>query len=80
MILYLQIAWDAAQKLIKLRIERDKGRSDAAQDLSELSEGDKDRGDYSVQTNSLTDMSRINSDTQIWSDDKSRKLYIVLIR
>ncbi|PIN11626.1 Glycosyltransferase [Handroanthus impetiginosus] len=69
-----QIAWDAAQKLAKRRFERENGRNDAAQDLSELSEGEKEKGN-----SNRTDFSRINSDTQIWSDDKSRQLYIVLI-
>ncbi|KAG8378558.1 hypothetical protein BUALT_Bualt08G0149400 [Buddleja alternifolia] len=73
-----QIAWDATQKLVKLRVEREKGRNDAAQDLSELSEGEKEKGE-STQTDSVTDISRVNPDTQIWSDDKSRQLYIVLI-
>ncbi|KAL8485758.1 hypothetical protein ACS0TY_027877 [Phlomoides rotata] len=73
-----QIAWDAAQKLAKWRFEREKGRNDAAQDLSELSEGDKDKGD-SNKTDAITRISRIHSDTQIWPDDKSRQLYIVLI-
>ncbi|KAI3464253.1 hypothetical protein Pfo_020916 [Paulownia fortunei] len=73
-----QIAWDATQKLVQQRFEREKGRNDAAEDLSELSEGEKEKGE-SNQTDSLTDISRINSDTQIWSDDKSRQLYIVLI-
>lgn len=75
----MQIAWDAAQKLVKRRFEREKGRSDAAEDLSELSEGEKEKAE-SNQTDSVTDISRINSNTQIWSDDKSRQLYIVLIR
>ncbi|XP_027149734.1 probable sucrose-phosphate synthase 4 [Coffea eugenioides] len=74
-----QIAWDDAQKLVKRRLEREKGRSDAADDLSEISEGEKERGDL-AQTDFPTHISRINSDTQIWSEaDKSRQLYIVLI-
>ncbi|KAL0326447.1 UNVERIFIED_CONTAM: putative sucrose-phosphate synthase 4 [Sesamum radiatum] len=72
-----QIAWDATQKLVNRRLEREKGRSDAAGDLSELSEGEKEK-EESNRTDSVTDISRI-SQTQIWSDDKSRQLYIVLI-
>ncbi|KAK4413456.1 putative sucrose-phosphate synthase 4 [Sesamum alatum] len=67
-----QIAWDATQKLVNRRLELEKGRSDAAGDLSELSEGEKEKD----RTDSLTDISRINSQTQIWSD---RQLYVVLI-
>lgn len=78
-ILYLQIAWDAARKLVQWRFDREKGRNDAAQDISDLSEGEREKGE-SNQTGSVTDISRISSDTQLWSDDKSRKLYIVLIR
>ncbi|KAL3845723.1 hypothetical protein ACJIZ3_003126 [Penstemon smallii] len=74
-----QIAWDDRQKLVKRRIEREKGRNDAAEDLSELSEGEKDKVESNQLTDSASDISRINSDTQIWSDDHSRKLYIVLI-
>ncbi|KAL2467557.1 putative sucrose-phosphate synthase 4 [Forsythia ovata] len=66
-----QIAWDDAQKLVRRRLEREK----AAEDLSELSEGEKEKSD----SHFVTDISRINSDNQIWSDDKSRQLYIVLI-
>ncbi|CAI9778177.1 unnamed protein product [Fraxinus pennsylvanica] len=69
-----QIAWDDAQKLVKRRLEREK----ATEDLSELSEGERDKTD-SNQSDFVTDIARINSDNQIWSDDKSRQLYIVLI-
>ncbi|GMY07999.1 sucrose-phosphate synthase 4 [Fagus crenata] len=74
-----QIAWDDAKKLAKRRIEREQGRNDAADDLSELSEGEKEKGDANV-SESVKEISRINSDIHIWSeDDKSRRLYIVLI-
>ncbi|KAK3034316.1 hypothetical protein RJ639_032656 [Escallonia herrerae] len=78
-----QIAWDDAQKLEKRHLEREKGRDDAADDLSELSEGEKEKGDAN-QTESPAPtndkMSRINSDMKMWSDeDKSKHLYIVLI-
>ncbi|GFY95144.1 sucrose-phosphate synthase family protein [Actinidia rufa] len=75
-----QIAWDDAKRLAKRRIEREKGRNDAAEDLSELSEGEKEKGDAN-QTEPISEkISRINSDMKIWSDDdKSRRLYIVLI-
>lgn len=96
----VQIAWDDAQRLAKRRIEREQGRNDAADDLSELSEGEKEiKGDGNSTTsitttnnNNVSDQSlslkaehsipRINSDMQIWSDqdNKSRHLYIILIR
>ncbi|KAK9167805.1 hypothetical protein Scep_002996 [Stephania cephalantha] len=89
-----QIAWEDAQKLVKRRIEREQGRKDASEDLSELSEGEKDQKGESNHSSSSTttattttaeprnnkDFSRINSDVQLWSDDnKSKRLYIVLI-
>ncbi|KAH6833965.1 Sucrose-phosphate synthase family protein [Perilla frutescens var. hirtella] len=70
-----QIAWDAARKLVHRRFEREK----AAKDLSDLSEGEshREKGEYS--SNLTDDITRISSNTQLWSDDKSRQLYIVLI-
>ena len=80
----LQIAWDDAQKLTNRRLEREKGRNDAAEDLSELSEGEKEKGDANQPESITTDkISRTNSDMQIWLDDDkstSKRLYIVLIR
>ncbi|XP_058200642.1 sucrose-phosphate synthase 4 isoform X2 [Rhododendron vialii] len=76
-----QIAWDDAQKLMKRRIEIERGRNDAAEDLSELSEGEKEKSDANQAESPPDKISRINSDMQIWSDDdKPRHLYIVLIR
>lgn len=82
-----QIASDDAQKLAKRRLEREKGRNDAEEDLSELSEGEKEKGssDHTNQTaeSSSNKLSRINSDMQMWTDDDNtkskRQLYIVLI-
>ncbi|XP_022939797.1 probable sucrose-phosphate synthase 4 isoform X1 [Cucurbita moschata] len=74
-----QIAWDDEQKLTNRRLEREQGRSDASDDLSEGSEGEKEQGDTNI-SESIKDTPIINSDTQIWPDDeKSRSLYIVLI-
>ncbi|PWA55053.1 sucrose-phosphate synthase family protein [Artemisia annua] len=73
-----QIAVDDAQRLANRRLEREKGRHDAAEDLSELSEGEKEKGE-SLPVNM---MSRINSEMVMWSEsdeNKSRQLYIVLI-
>ncbi|RVW74974.1 putative sucrose-phosphate synthase 4 [Vitis vinifera] len=75
-----QIAWDDAQRLTKRRLEREQGRHDAADDLSELSEGEKEKGDANQIEPVKEQMTRINSDMHIWSDDdKSRHLYIILI-
>ncbi|XP_042492227.1 probable sucrose-phosphate synthase 4 [Macadamia integrifolia] len=76
-----QIAWDDAQKLAKRRLEREQGQKDVFDDLSELSEGDKEKGDADQTGPVKEKISRINSELQIWpkDDDKSRRLYIVLI-
>ncbi|KAJ7949934.1 Sucrose-phosphate synthase family protein [Quillaja saponaria] len=74
-----QIEWDDTQKLANRRLEREQGRNDAADDLSELSEGEKEKGDANV-SEPVKDIPRINSEMQIWSDDnKLNNLYIVLI-
>ncbi|CAH1424267.1 unnamed protein product [Lactuca virosa] len=72
-----QIALEDTQKLTKRRIEREKGRNDAAEDLLELSDGEKEKGEVMP----VNKISRINSEMQIWSDvvNQSRQLYIVLI-
>ncbi|XP_020223682.1 probable sucrose-phosphate synthase 4 isoform X1 [Cajanus cajan] len=78
----LQIAWDDAQRLARRRLDREQGRNDAANDLSELSEGEKEKGDANANASeSVKDnMSRISSEMQLWSEDhNSRNLYIVLI-
>ncbi|KAE9452351.1 hypothetical protein C3L33_15748, partial [Rhododendron williamsianum] len=77
---WIKIAWDDAQRLMKRRIEIERGRNDAAEDLSELSEGEKEKSDANQAESPPDKISRINSDMQIWSDDdKPRHLYIVLI-
>ncbi|KAJ0972860.1 hypothetical protein J5N97_020819 [Dioscorea zingiberensis] len=70
-----QIEWEDSRKLEKRRMEREQGSKDAAECLSELSEGEKEKGD------SETPMLRINSDVQIWQDEhvQNKQLYIVLI-
>nr|QHZ00909.1 sucrose phosphate synthase 4 [Paeonia lactiflora] len=80
-----QIAWDDAQRLAKRRIEREQGRNDAEEDLSELSEGEKEmpisRGESNLVDPPVKDkIPRSNSELQLWSDDdKSHHLYIVLV-
>jgi len=80
----LQIAWDDAQRLARRRLDREEGRNDAANDLSELSEGEKEKGDANssgLEPHVKDDIPRITSEMQLWSeDDNSRNLYIVLIR
>ncbi|KAL4566202.1 hypothetical protein LXL04_030314 [Taraxacum kok-saghyz] len=71
-----QIALEGTQKLTHRRIEREKGRNDAEEDLLELSDGEKEKSEV-VQVSKI---SRINSEMQIWTDVKqSRQIYIVLI-
>ncbi|XP_074371733.1 sucrose-phosphate synthase 4 [Apium graveolens] len=83
-----QIAWDDAQRLAKRRMEREKGRNDAHDDLSELSEGEKEKSDVINQTETTTTvmpftgkLGRVNSEMQMWSDEtsSSKQHYIVLI-
>lgn len=60
-------------------MELEKGRNDAAEDLSELSEGEKEKGEGNQTPTGK--MARNNSDMQMWSDEnKSNNHYIVLIR
>ncbi|XXG86989.1 hypothetical protein AAC387_Pa11g1786 [Persea americana] len=74
------IEWEDARGLAERRFEREQGRHDAAEDLSELSEGEKEKGDTSQSEMPKDKISRINSVMQMWSDEnKSKHLYIVLI-
>uniref|UniRef100_A0A1J3JZB5 Sucrose-phosphate synthase n=1 Tax=Noccaea caerulescens TaxID=107243 RepID=A0A1J3JZB5_NOCCA len=77
-----QIVWDDGIRLSKRRDEREQGRNDAEEDLSELSEGEKEKNDVVTTLEPPRDqMTRIRSEMQIWSEDdkSSRNLYIVLI-
>ncbi|KAF8405662.1 hypothetical protein HHK36_007738 [Tetracentron sinense] len=76
---WIKIAWEDARGLAKRHFELEQGRNDAAEDLSELSEGEKEKGETNQTETPKDKISRINSDMQIWSDDKSKRLYIVLI-
>lgn len=72
-------------RLSKRRDEREQGRNDAEEDLSELSEGEKEKSDVVTTLEPPPRenmMPRIRSEMQIWSEDdkSSRNLYIVLIR
>ncbi|KAL5714762.1 sucrose-phosphate synthase [Ranunculus cassubicifolius] len=75
-----KIAWEDAQRLAKRHIEREEGRRDASEDLAELSEGEKEKGDSTQFEPQKNKMARINSELKIWSDEnKTKRLYIVLI-
>lgn len=75
-----QIASDDEQRLSKRRYEREKGRNDAADDLSELSEGEKEKGDTNQAEVLSRTISRITPEIYTWPDDNNpRHLYIVLI-
>lgn len=78
----MQIAWDDARRLARRRLEREKGRHDAAEDLSELSEGEKEKGETNFIEPPVKEIARINSEMRLWSEDdnRTRHLYIVLIR
>ncbi|RWW41639.1 hypothetical protein BHE74_00052878 [Ensete ventricosum] len=69
-----QIQWEEAQRLSKKRREREQRSKDAAEDISELSEGEKVEPPKDS-------MPRINSEMKMWSEDdqdgKSKHLYIV---
>ncbi|WOL01578.1 putative sucrose-phosphate synthase 4 [Canna indica] len=71
-----QIEWEEARRLSKKRREWEQGRKDAAEDISELSEGEK------VEPSKESVVSRINSDMKMWTEEdegKNKHLYIVLI-
>ncbi|KAJ9153995.1 hypothetical protein P3X46_027376 [Hevea brasiliensis] len=78
-----QLEWEGQQRLANRRWEREQGRRDATEDMSEdLSEGE--RGDNVGELlQSETPRKRFQrnfSNLEVWSDDKNeKKLYIVLI-
>lgn len=78
-----QLEWEDFHRMADRRLEREQGRRDATEDMSEdLSEGEKcDTVGELVQSETPKKKFQRNlSDLQVWSDDnKSKKLYIVLI-
>jgi sucrose-phosphate synthase len=75
---------EEVQRLAYRRWEREQGRRDATEDLSEeLSEGEKGDGIgevIQIETQQKK-MQRHASSLEIWSDDrKEKKLYIILVR
>lgn len=79
-----QLEWEDFQRLTKRRCEREQGRREATEDMSEdLSEGEKGDtvGELLQSETPRKKFQRNISDLQLWSDDnKGKKLYIVLIR
>lgn len=80
----MKLEWEEVQRVTNRRWEREQGRREATEDLSEdLSEGEK--GDNIVEmVQSETPRKKFQrqvSNLEVWSDDKKeKKLYIVLIR
>uniref|UniRef100_A0A6V7QZ04 Sucrose-phosphate synthase n=1 Tax=Ananas comosus var. bracteatus TaxID=296719 RepID=A0A6V7QZ04_ANACO len=78
-----QLEWEDFQRLTKRRWEREQGRREATEDMSEdLSEGEKGDtvGELLQSETPRKKIQRNISDLQLWSDDnKGKKLYIVLI-
>lgn len=82
--------WENVQRLTKRRLEREQGRRDVTEDMSEdLSEGEKGEGEKGegegekVQSETQSkDYQRNSSNLEVWTDDnnKERRLYLVLIR
>lgn len=80
----LQLEWEDVQRKAKWRWEREQGRRDAAEDMSEvLSEGEKGDtvGELMQSETACRKLQRNFSDVQAWTDDNNeKKFYIVLIR
>lgn len=84
-----QLEWENVQRLTKRRLEREQGRRDVTEDMSEdLSEGEKGEGEKGegegekVQSETQSkDYQRNSSNLEVWTDDnnKERRLYLVLI-
>ncbi|XP_073003587.1 probable sucrose-phosphate synthase 5 isoform X2 [Typha latifolia] len=84
-----QIQWEDARQLAKRRLERERGSKEVAEDLSELSEGEKEkekekekeRENHNNNNNNNSSDSnvvngsfaRINSDTKIWSEGEEEE-------
>ncbi|XP_038907015.1 probable sucrose-phosphate synthase 2 [Benincasa hispida] len=78
-----QLEWEELQRFTNRRLEREQGRMDVTEDMSEdLSEGEKgDAGSEMVQNETpKVEFQRTSSNFEVWSEDKKeRKLYIILI-
>ncbi|KAL2530956.1 putative sucrose-phosphate synthase 3 [Forsythia ovata] len=77
-----QLEWEDCQRLVNRRWERELGRKDVTEDMSEdLSEGEKGDGLGEIGIDSPRKKIQRNfSNVEVWSDNKKeKKLYIVLI-
>lgn len=84
---------DYSREVARRKLEQELGSLEAAEDLSELSEGEKETASKpdgtaahsSADEQQRSRLARINSEVRLVSDDedeqsKNRNLYIVLIR
>lgn len=82
--LCVQLEWEEHQRSTNRRLEREKGRMDATEDMSEdLSEGPEGdaMGEMLHGETPKVTFQRCISNLEVWSEDKKeRKLYIILIR
>lgn len=86
--LWQQTEWDDTRQLLRRKLEQEQGSKEAADDLSELSEGEKEKNDGSNNQGASVDNSsnavdpRMNSIVSDQEDEEGEKehLYIVLIR
>lgn len=81
----VQVEWDFSRQLAQRRQEQEQGSREAAEDLADLSEGEKDQPAAAAGGEQQGRVARIASDARIVSDEededsKDRNLYIVLIR
>jgi len=78
------LEWEETQRVANRRWEREQGRREATEDMSEdLSEGEKGDGiGEMVQSETpKKNFQRQISNLEVWSDDKKEKrLYVVLLR
>ncbi|KAE8651762.1 hypothetical protein Csa_005970 [Cucumis sativus] len=78
-----QLEWEELQRSTNRRLERERGRMDVTEDMSEdLSEGEKGDTVSEIVQNETPKESfqRTSSNLEVWSEDKKeRKLYIILI-
>ncbi|KAL0551514.1 hypothetical protein IC582_010603 [Cucumis melo] len=78
-----QLEWEELQRSTNRRLERERGRMDVTEDMSEdLSEGEKGDAVSEIVQNETpkVEFQRTTSNLEVWSEDKKeRKLYIILI-
>ncbi|XP_027342593.1 probable sucrose-phosphate synthase 2 [Abrus precatorius] len=76
-----QLEWEEVQRVTSRRWERELGRRDVTEDMSEdLSEGEKGDSIGEIVHTPTKKFHRQTSNLEVWSDDKKeKKLYIVLL-